>query len=255
VIELKTPTEIERLRESGRVVAAALAAVTDHVHPGTRLRELDEIAAAVLAEAGAKPAFLHYQPTWAPGPFPAVLCTSVNDTIVHGIPDDTVLADGDLLSIDCGASLDGWYGDAAITLPVGAVTDDEHALLETTRNALEDALAAAQPGARLGDLSHAIGLVGRSAGYGIPGKLGGHGIGRRMHEPPFVPNDGRPGKGAPLRPGMVLAIEPVFLAGGLDSLEHAEDGWAVLTGDGSRAAHVEHTVAITEDGPRVLTAP
>lgn len=254
VIELKSATELDTMAEAGRVVAAALTAVHDHARIGMSLRELDDIARSVIDDAGAKPAFLGYQPSWAPSPFPAVLCTSVNDVIVHGIPDGTRLTDGDLVSIDCGAAIDGWYGDAAITFPVGTAREADLVLLETTQSALQDGIAAALAGGRIGDISHAVGLVGRSAGYGVPASLGGHGIGREMHEAPFVANDGVPGRGVPLRPGLVLAIEPMFLAGGKDATEEGDDGWAVLTSDASRAAHVEHTVAITEDGPRVLTA-
>ncbi|MCI2416556.1 type I methionyl aminopeptidase [Saccharopolyspora sp. K220] len=254
MIELKTATEIDVLREAGRIVANALHAVRAHATVGTSLRELDELARTVITDAGAQPVFLGYRPNWAPTPFPGVICASVNDAIVHGIPNRQRLADGDLVSIDCGARVQGWVGDAAITFSVGTARPADVLLTETTAQALADGIAAAQPGGRIGDISRAIGLVGRSAGYGIPGPLGGHGVGRDMHEAPFVPNDGSPGRGAPLRPGLVLAIEPMFLAGGHDDIRTAEDGWTVCTGDGSRAAHVEHTIAITEDGPRVLTA-
>ncbi|MGP4018896.1 type I methionyl aminopeptidase [Saccharopolyspora sp. 5N708] len=255
MIELKTPTEIDVLREAGRVVAQTLHAVRAHAGVGTPLRELDELAHAVITDAGAQPVFLGYRPNWAPTPFPGVICASVNDAIVHGIPDDQRLADGDLVSIDCGARVQGWVGDAAITFSVGTAHPTDVELTETTAQALAEGIAAAQPGGRIGDIARAIGVLGRTAGYGIPGPLGGHGVGRDMHEAPFVPNDGRPGRGAPLRPGLVLAIEPMFLAGGHDDIRTDEDGWTVRTGDGSRAAHVEHTIAITDDGPRVLTTP
>lgn len=253
MIELKTATEVERMREAGRVVAAALDAVRSHAQVGVTLAELDEVARVVIEQAGAKPAFLHYWPKWAPSPFPAVVCASVNDVVVHGIPGSYRLVKGDLVSVDCGASVDGWHGDAAVTFPVGSIVPQDRVLLEATQNALQDGIAAAIPGNRIGDVSRAIGVVGRSGGYGIPDGLGGHGIGRRMHEAPFVPNDGRAGQGTPLRPGMVLAIEPMLLAGGRDSVDCAEDGWSLHTGNGTRAAHMEHTVAVTEDGPRVLT--
>ncbi|WP_374727333.1 type I methionyl aminopeptidase [Haloactinomyces albus] len=253
MIELKTATEIDRMREAGRVVAATLEAVRRHAQAGVSLAELDEVARAMIEQAGAKPAFLHYWPNWAPSPFPGVICTSVNDVVVHGIPGPYRLAEGDVVSIDCGASVDGWHGDAAVTFPIGPSTQQDRMLLETTQAALQDGIAAAVPGNRIGDVSRAIGVVGRSGGYGIPDLLGGHGIGRRMHEAPFVPNDGRAGQGTPLRPGMVLAIEPMLLTGGRDSFEYAADGWSLHTGDGTRSAHMEHTVAITEHGPRVLT--
>jgi methionyl aminopeptidase len=253
VIELKTRTEIDALREAGRIVARTLQAVRAHAAVGTTLRELDELARSTITDAGAQPVFHGYRPNWAPTPFPGVICASVNDAIVHGIPDRRKLADGDLVSIDCGARVQGWVGDAAITFSVGTARPEDTQLTETTAQALADGIAAAQPGSRTGDIARAIGVVGRSAGYGIPDSLGGHGVGRDMHEAPFVPNDGPAGRGTPLRPGLVLAIEPMFLAGGHDDIRTADDGWTVLTGDGSRAAHVEHTIAITDDGPKILT--
>ncbi|WP_113703500.1 type I methionyl aminopeptidase [Nonomuraea lactucae] len=255
MVELKTATEIDAMRQAGRVVAQALQAVTKHATPGTRLDELDDIAATVIAEAGARPTFLHYQPHFAPTPFPAVICASVNDVIVHGIPGRQRLRDGDLLSVDCGAHLDGWTGDAAVSLTVGHPRDGDAALIHATESALRAGIAAATPGNRLGDIGHAIASVATAGGYGVPTDFGGHGIGRRMHEDPHVPNHGRPGRGLPLRPGLVLAIEPMFIAGGDDRYHTAADGWALHSADGSRAAHAEHTVAITDDGPRVLTLP
>lgn len=255
VIELKTSTEIDALREAGRVVAHTLAALREHARAGVSLAELDELARTVIHDRGATPVFLHYQPGWAPTPFPGAICASVNDVVVHGIPGSQVLAEGDLVSLDCGARVEGWCGDAAITFCVGTASEQDSALITATEQALADGIAAARPGGHLGDISRAVGVVGRSAGYGIPAALGGHGVGRDMHEAPFVPNDGPAGRGTPLRPGMVLAIEPMFLAGGEQDLQTGEDGWTVFTADGSRAAHVEHTVAITEQGPRVLTLP
>jgi methionyl aminopeptidase len=198
--------------------------------------------------------FPGYHPSWAPYPYPGVLCVSVNDVIVHGIPGDYRLAPADLVSVDCAARVDGWCADAAISFPLGPARQEDRTLVGITEQALADGIVAAQIGNRIGDVARAIGIVGRSAGYGIPRVLGGRGIGRDMHEPPFVPNDGRAGTGPHLRPGMVLAMEPMFLAGGRDSHETGDDGWSVRTDDGSRAAHVEHTVAITEQGPRILTA-
>lgn len=250
-VELKTSTELDALREAGRVVARTLRAVRAHAQVGVRLDELDEVARAVIDAAGAAPVFLGYHPSWAPRPYPGAICTSVNDAVVHGIPDGTRLRDGDLVSVDCGARLHGWCGDAAVTFSVGTGADQD--VLRAGQAALADGIAAARPGGRIGDIAHAIGVVGRGGGFGIPAELGGHGVGRDMHEAPFVPNEGPPGRGAPLRPGMVIAIEPILVAGGGDEVGTDADGWTVRTRDGGRAVHVEHTVAITEDGPRVLT--
>ncbi|MEU3713707.1 type I methionyl aminopeptidase [Streptomyces catenulae] len=255
MIELKTDAALDAMRVAGRVVAEALAAARAAAAPGVRVRELDEAARTVLHEAGATSPFLGYRPSFAPTPFPAVICASVNDAIVHGIPDDTRLRDGDVVGIDCGALVDGWAGDAAVSFAVGTARPGDQLLLDTTRRALEAGIAAAVTGARIGDISHAIGSIGRAAGYGILDGFGGHGIGRQMHEDPGVPNEGRPGRGFPLRHGLVLAIEPMFHAGGKDTFVTDPDGWTLRTEDGSRAAHFEHTVAITEDGPRILTLP
>ncbi|MBO0869103.1 MAG: type I methionyl aminopeptidase [Micromonosporaceae bacterium] len=253
MVELKSTSEIAAMREAGRVVAGILAAIREQASVGTSLGELDELARERLAQAGARSPFLNYHPRFAPSPYPAVICASVNDVIVHGIPDGYRLRDGDLLSVDCGAQLDGWTGDAATSLIVGEARPEDQRLIEAAESALRAAIEAARPGGRLGDLGHAIGTVGRGLGYGIPPRWGGHGIGRAMHEEPDVPNEGRPGRGLRLVPGLVLAIEPMFLAGGRDAFRLAPDGWAVRTADGSRAAHAEHTVAVTADGPRVLT--
>ncbi|WP_189055619.1 type I methionyl aminopeptidase [Longimycelium tulufanense] len=253
MIELKTPAELETMRAAGRVVAETLAAVHSRAEAGTSLRELDELARSVISDAGAKPSFLNYHPSWAPMPYPGCLCTSVNDAVVHGIPNDYHLTDGDLLSVDCGASIDGLHGDAAISFVVGTADPADHELIECAERALAAGVQAAQVGARLGDIAHAIGSIGRTAGYGLMAAYGGHGIGREMHEAPFVPNEGQPGRGLRLRPGLVLALEPMFLAGGRDEYRTGDDGWTQRTADGSRAAHVEHTVAVTEDGPVVLT--
>ncbi|MBN6054887.1 type I methionyl aminopeptidase [Nonomuraea sp. RK-328] len=255
MVEIKTPGELDAMREAGRVVARTLQAVTRHAAPGIRLDELDELAATLINEAGATPAFLGYHPPFAPTPYPGVLCTSVNDVIVHGIPTPYRLREGDLLSIDCGAYLDGWAGDSATTVTVGPAAPADASLIDTTRRALRAAIAAAVPGNRIGDIGHAVATTARAAGYGIQADFGGHGIGRRMHEDPHVSNHGRPGRGLPLRPGLVLAIEPMFIAGGDDRYRTAPDGWSLLTVDRSRAAHEEHTVAVTADGPRILTLP
>ncbi|GGS40654.1 type I methionyl aminopeptidase [Actinokineospora fastidiosa] len=254
MIELKTPAEISAMRAAGAVVAAALAAVRAAATVGTTLLELDDVARGVLAAHGAGSSFLGYRPQFAPTPFPAVLCTSLNDAIVHGIPDRTRLSDGDLLSIDFGAHVDGWHGDAAMSFVVGTPDPTDTALVEASERALAAGIAAAVPGNRMGDIAHAIGVVAREAGYGIPPDFGGHGIGRAMHESPSVPNEGDPGRGMRLREGLVLAIEPMVHKGGRDPYYVDDDGWTLRTRDGSRAAHSEHTVAITADGPVILTA-
>jgi methionyl aminopeptidase len=255
VVELKSPAEIDAMRGAGRVVAAALAACRAAAAVGTRLSDLDQVARGVLAAAGATSPFLNYQPSFAHTPFPAVICASVNDAALHGIPGRYRLRDGDLLSVDVGATLDGWTGDAAISLTVGAPRRADLKLIETARDALAAGIAAAVPGGRLGDISAAIGALARKGGYGLHTDYGGHGVGHTMHESPSVPNDGRAGKGLKLAAGLVIAIEPWFMAGGRDSYRIDRDGWTIRSADGSRAAHVEHTVAITEDGPLILTAP
>jgi len=255
MVEIKTDGELDAMREAGRVVAHALAAVREAAGIGVSLKELDEAARTVLAKAGASSPFLGYQPSFAPSPFPGVICASVNDAVVHGIPGDLRLRDGDLVSIDCGAELDGWTGDAADSFTVGTPRPADVALIDATRRALDAGIAAACAGNRIGDISHAIDAVARSAGCGMPADFGGHGIGRSMHEDPHLPNRGRARRGFPLRHGLTLAIEPMFMAGGLDEYRTGDDGWTLYTVDGSRAAHIEHTVAITEEGPRVLTLP
>ncbi len=251
----KTTREIAALREAGRVVALAHAAMQKAAGIGVTSLELDEVARDVLREHGAAPAFLGYHPHFAPTPFPGAICASVNDVIVHGIPDDTPLADGDLVSIDLGVVLDGWVGDAAVTFTVGQARPEDLALSDTTRAALDAGIAAAVAGNRIGDIAHAVGSIGRSAGYGLPEGWGGHGVGREMHEDPSVPNEGSPGRGLRLKPGLVLAIEPMFHAGGDDGFRVDDDGWTIRTADGSRAAHWEHTVAVTDDGSQILTLP
>lgn len=243
------------MRAAGRVVATALAQMRKQAAVGVSLIELDEVARAVLAEHGATSPFLHYQPSFAHTPFPAVICTSVNDAALHGIPTRYRLADGDLISIDFGATLNGWTGDSAISFTVGTPRPEDIRLIDTAERALAAGIAAAAPGGRLGDVSAAIGAVARAAGYGLHTDFGGHGVGHTMHESPSVPNDGKAGRGLKLTPGLVIAIEPWFMAGGKDSYCVDPDGWTLRSGDGSRAAHVEHTVAITADGARILTAP
>ncbi|MFD8502548.1 type I methionyl aminopeptidase [Streptomyces sp. NPDC059687] len=254
MVELKTDPSIDAMHAAGQVVGRALTAVRNAAGVGVSLLELDEVAHGVLRDAGASSPFLGYRPSFAPTPFPAVICASVNDAIVHGIPDGYRLRDGDLVSVDCGAELDGWVGDSAISFVVGRPRPEDLRLVETAERALAAGIEAAVVGNRIGDIAHAIGSVCRAAGYGIMDDFGGHGVGRRMHEDPPVPNEGRPGRGLRLRHGMVLAIEPMLIGGGTDTYHAAADGWTLRTDDGSRAAHTEHTVAITDAGPRILTA-
>jgi methionyl aminopeptidase len=237
------------------VVADILATARSVAAPGVTLGEIDAAAREILAKARATSPFLNYHPRFAPVPYPAVICTSVNDAALHGIPDGYRLQEGDLLSVDAGATLDGWVGDAAVSFSVGAPDGGDAELIKTTEAALAAGIAAARPGGRLGDISAAIGAVGRAGGYGISTDLGGHGVGRTMHEDPHIPNRGKAGRGLRLIPGLVVAIEPWFIAGGDDGIYLDEDGWTIRTADGSRAAHVEHTIAVTASGPVILTAP
>jgi len=255
MVEYKTPGEIDAMHAAGQVVARILAAVRERAAPGVRLAELDATARDVLAEARATSPFLGYQPGFADTPYPAVICASVNDAALHDIPGRYRLRDGDLLSIDCGATADGWTADAATSFTVGCARPEDSDLIDAATRALLAGIAAAVPGGRLGDISAAIGAAGHAAGYGVPSDFGGHGIGHAMHEDPHIPNAGRPGRGLRLVPGLVVAIEPWFLAGGIDECLIDANGWTVRSTDGSRAAHVEHTVAITDGGPVVLTAP
>jgi methionyl aminopeptidase len=253
VVEIKTAGEIDAIGAASKVVADILAAARAVAAPGVTLKELDAAAREVLAKAGATSPFLNYHPRFAPIPYPAAICTSVNDAALHGIPGDYRLQDGDLLSVDAGATLGGWVGDAAVSFSVGTASNGDVKLITTTEAALAAGIAAARPGGRLGDISAAIGTVGRAGGYGISTDLGGHGVGRTMHEDPHIPNRGKAGRGLKLVPGLVLAIEPWFIAGGDDGIYLDEDGWTIRTADASRAAHVEHTIAITADGPVILT--
>ena len=255
MVEYKTPGEIDAMHAAGQVVAQILAAVRTRAAPGVRLSELDAAARDVLARAGAISPFLGYQPAFADTPFPAVICASVNDAALHDIPGRYRLEDGDLLSVDCGATLDGWSADAAVSVQVGHQHPADTRLIAAASQALQAGIAAAVPGSRTGDISAAIGATGRAAGYGICTDFGGHGIGHAMHEDPHIPNAGRPGRGLRLVPGLVIAIEPWFLAGGTDAYKIDSNGWTIRSTDGSRAAHVEHTIAITDDGPLILTAP
>jgi methionyl aminopeptidase len=255
VIQLKTAAEIEAMRPAGQLVAAILAAIRSHVQVGTSLAEIDDLARQMLADAGAESPFLGYQPASAPIPYPASVCLSVNDAVLHGIPTAYRLRDGDLLSADFGATVDGWVGDAAISFSVGEARPEDARLVRATEVALAAGIRAAKVGGRLGDISAAIADVGRGGGFGLNTDYGGHGVGHYMHEPPSVPNEGKAGRGLRLTPGLVIAIEPWFMLGGRDTYRIDPDGWTIRSGDGSRTAHSEHTVAITESGPEILTAP
>jgi methionyl aminopeptidase len=255
MVTYREPRELEIMREAGRVVARTLDAVRRAAEPGVSLAELDAVAARTIKELDARPSFLHYHPGWSPTPYPASVCVSVNEVIVHGIPDGRVLRAGDLVSVDCGAEVGGYHGDAAVTFAVGEADEAGRRLMDMTRLALERAIEAARPGARMGDLGHAVERTARDAGYGILEGCTGHGIGTAMHEDPEVPNVGRPGHGLLLREGLTIAIEPMFEEGGRDDAVGLADGWSIATADGSRAAHFEHTIAITADGPVILTLP
>lgn len=247
-IEIKTAAQLAHMREAGEAVAAALAAAAAAVGPGVTTADLDTAAAAEIAARGAVPSFLGYHG------FPATICTSVNEEIVHGIPRRSrVLAEGDVISIDCGAIVAGWHADAAITVGVGTIPAELAALLDACERALWQGIAAARAGARLTDVSHAVERSVRAAGdYGIVEDYVGHGIGSEMHMDPPVPSIGRPGRGPVLTGGMALAVEPLLVLGGAGT-RLLDDGWTVVSEDGGRSAHFEHTVAITSEGPWVLT--
>lgn len=246
-IELKSPADLARMRRAGRVAANALAAVGRAVKPGVSTADLDKIARDVIQSAGAVPTFLGYLG------YPATICASINEEVVHGIPSPKrILKDGDVIGIDVGATLDGFVGDTAATFPVGKIGADREDLLNTTREALRRGVEAARVGQRLGDIGHAIQKTAEPKGYGVVRDFVGHGIGRQMHEGPSVPNVGEPGAGLRLDAGLVLALEPMF-NGGTWKVRTLSDGWTVVTEDGKPSAHFEHTVAITDAGPEILT--
>lgn len=234
------------MREAGRITARALRVVGETVHPGVTTAELDRVAEEIIRSAGAVPAFKGYHG------FPGTICSSVNDQVVHGIPGSTVLREGDILSVDVGAIIDGYYGDSAMTFPVGEVSDNAKALMDATRAALEAGIEQCVVGQRLYDISHAVQQVAEAAGFSVVREYVGHGIGRSMHEDPQLPNFGPAGQGPKLASGMVFAIEPMVNAGGT-AVRSLDDGWTVVTEDGSLSAHFEHTVAVTDDGPLILT--
>ncbi|MFC9962924.1 MULTISPECIES: type I methionyl aminopeptidase [Nocardia] len=253
MVELKTPEEIERMRVTGRFVADVLAGVRERALVGVNLLELEAYVRERIRERGAVSCYWDYSPSFGRGPFRNTVCLAVNDAVLHGLPHDYVLRDGDLLTADLAVTIDGWSADSAISFTVGTGSADDLRLVRATEEALAAGIAAAQPGNRLGDISAAIADVARGYGYPINTEYGGHGIGRTMHEDPHVANNGRAGRGFLLRPGLTIAIEPWFAAG-TDKVYTDADGWTIRSADGSRCAHSEHTIAVTADGPSVLTS-
>jgi len=245
-ITIKSPEQIAKMRQAGRVVAEMLQACADAARPGLTTNDLDKVARGVLAKRKAKSNFLGYHG------YPAVICTSPNSVIVHGIPGDYRLEEGDIISIDCGAIIDGWHGDAARTIPVGEISEEARKLITVTEESLWAGIQHVRSGARLTDIGHAVQTVAEGAGFSVVREYVGHGIGRAMHEEPQVPNYGEPGKGIKLKVGHVLAVEPMVNLGSCET-QLNDDGWTVITADGSLSAHFEHSIAVTDDGPEVLT--
>ena len=252
MIELRTPAEIEQMKPAGRFVAEVLTRLEKLADVGVNLLELDALAHEMIRERGAESCYIDYHPSFGAMPFGKVLCTSVNDAVLHGLPFDYVLRDGDLLSVDFAASVDGWVADSALSVVVGTPAQQDLDLIDTASRALDAGIAAARAGARVGDISAAVAAVAHADGLSVNTDFGGHGVGRTMHGDPHIPNNGRPGRGYPLKPGLVIAIEPWFLQS-TDKLFTDADGWTLRSADGSRGAHMEHTIAVTEDGPLVLT--
>lgn len=256
MIELKTPQEIEAMKPAGRFVAGILSDLQSQVKVGTNLLEIDEfVHKRIVDRKGATSCYVDYAPDFGTGPFAHYICTSVNDAVLHGVPHDYSLKDGDLLSLDLAINVDGWVADSAISFVVGEHQDSEDLrLIRCTEEALAAAIDVARAGNRLGDISHTIGEIAREYGYPINLEFGGHGVGHIMHGDPHVPNDGRAGHGYRLRPGLVIAIEPWFLKSTDEIFQDPDDGWTLRSEDGSRGAHSEHTIAITDNGPIILTA-
>ena len=255
MIQVLSQDQVESARPAGRFVGQVLAELRDRVRPGTNLLEIDGWARELIDRAGAVSCYVNYAPAFGRGPFGKVICTSVNDAVLHGLPHDDRLADGDLLTLDFAVGLHGWVADAAVSFVVGQRVDPaDQQMIDTTRAALAAGIGQAWPGRRVGDISHAIGAVLQGAGYRVNTEFGGHGVGSTMHQDPHVPNNGRAGRGLRLKPGMLLAIEPWTMAD-TDRLVTDPDGWTLRSATGCRAAHTEHTVAITEDGPVILTEP
>ncbi|MFC5940642.1 type I methionyl aminopeptidase [Micromonospora harpali] len=255
MIEILSPTQLPRAREAGALVAEILQTLRGRCEVGTNLLDIDRWAQAMIVEAGASSCYVDYAPSFGRGPFGHYICTSVNDAVLHGLPHDYALADGDLLSLDLAVSVGGVVADSAISFIVGDSKPAESvALIAATERALAAGIAAAGPSARIGDISHAIGTTLQSAGYSVNTQFGGHGVGSTMHQDPHVSNTGRPGRGYKLRPGLLLALEPWIMAD-TDELITDEDGWTLRSKTGCRTAHSEHTIAITEEGAEILTLP
>ncbi|MFZ2273228.1 type I methionyl aminopeptidase [Corynebacterium sp.] len=252
MVEIKTAAEIEKMREAGRLVARILAELSGMTQPGVNLMDLEYRCREMIREAGAESCYWDYAPDFGDGPFRNTVCLSLNDGALHGLPHPTVLADGDLLSIDLAVSLDGWCGDSAVSVIAGTPREEDARLIEATQVALDAGIAAAKAGNRLGDISHAIGAVARNYGIRPNAEYGGHDIGRHMHGDLVIPNVGKAHRGLELQEGMTFAIEPWFA--GTDRVGIDNDGWTVVTADGSRAAHSEHTVVIRPDRGEILTA-
>ncbi|MBH0008926.1 type I methionyl aminopeptidase [Salinibacterium sp. SWN1162] len=253
MIELRTPAEINEMKAAGEFVASVLTATQAATKVGTNLLEIDALAHSMIRERGAESCYIDYHPSFGASPFGKVICTSVNDAALHGLPHDYTLKDGDLVSLDFAVAVDGWVADSAITFAVGTPRDEDLKLMDATSRALDAGIAAAIVGNRIGAISAAIGDVAYGAGYEVNLDFGGHGVGREMHGDPHIPNDGKARRGMPLKPGLVFAIEP-WLMIGTDDIYTDDDGWTLRSVDGSRAAHFEHTVAVTADGPLILTA-
>ena len=253
MIEILTSAELHRARETGALVAEILQTLKRRCSVGTNLLDVDRWAESMIVEAGAKSCYVDYAPSFGRGPFGHYICTSVNDAVLHGLPHDYALADGDLLTLDLAVSTGGIVADSALSFIVGrAESPDDVELIDATERALTAGIAAARPGARIGDISHAIGAVLGRAGYSVNTEFGGHGVGSTMHQDPHIPNYGRPGRGYKLRPGLLLALEPWVMAD-TDRLAIDSDGWTLRSATGCRTAHSEHTIAITDDGAEVLT--
>jgi len=253
VIELRTPSEIEQLRVAGEFVGRVLEATRDAAAVGVNILELDALAHDMIRAEGAESCYIDYHPSFGASPFGKVICISVNDAVLHGLPHDYVLQDGDLVSLDFAASVNGWVSDSALSIVVGTPRDEDLRLIELTETALAAGIAAATVGNKIGDISAAIGDVAHAARLKVNTDFGGHGVGRVMHGDPHIPNDGRPHRGLPLRAGLVFAVEPWFMLG-TDKIYTDADGWTLRSRDGSRGAHSEHTIAVTDDGPIVLSA-
>ncbi|UPK73743.1 type I methionyl aminopeptidase [Nocardioidaceae bacterium SCSIO 66511] len=252
MIQLKSPRQIEQMRAAGRFVGETLAELRDLVEPGVDVMDLEHHTRKLIRERGATSCYWDYAPPFGNGPFRNVICLSVNDAVLHGLPKPYRLRDGDLLSMDLAVSVDGWVGDAAISVIAGTPRDEDLRLIRASEEGLDAGIARSRVGNRIGDVSAAVGEVAASYGYTVNTEFGGHGVGHTMHEAPSVPNDGRSGRGLRIRPGLVFTIEPWFAAT-TNEITYDEDGWTIRSADGSRTAHSEHTLAITEDGPEVLT--